>query len=177
MRRGTMCALVIATAMTSVAILQATTTLARDAEAASAPAAAGDYTQDQARTGRQIYAQHCAQCHGGNLHGKAGPPLAGSQFADNLRFSKMSGQQFYHFIKTQMPANAPGSLKDAQYRDVLAYLLSQNHYPAGAKPLTSDSIANVKLLPYPGSGSAKNTSGKTTSGRTSSGKTSSGSSH
>ena len=124
-------------------------------------ATGGDYTQRQASTGQQIYAQHCSQCHGGNLRGKAGPPLAGSQFADNLRFSKMSGQQLYHFMKTQMPANAPGTLTDAQYRAVLAYVLAQNGYPAGTKPLTSDSIANVKLLPYPGGGSAKATSSST----------------
>lgn len=121
-------------------------------------ASSGDYTRNQARAGKQVYAHHCVQCHGANLQGKAGPPLAGSRFADSLRFSKMSGQQLYHFIKTHMPANAPGSLSDEQYRKVFAYLLAQNGYPAGSKPLSSDSLGTVALLPYPGgdtSGSSK----------------------
>jgi mono/diheme cytochrome c family protein len=157
MRRNVKIALAVA-----LAIVAAATAHAAKAHAAKAHAApAGDYTQSQARSGHQVYAQHCAQCHGGDLHGNAGPPLAGSQFADNLRFSKMSGQQLYHFIKTQMPADAPGSLSAAQYRDVLAYLLSKNGYPAGAKPLSSHSIASVKLLPYPGGNPTATTGGGT----------------
>ncbi len=117
-------------------------------------ASSGDYTQSQAHAGKQVYAQHCVQCHGANLQGKAGPPLAGSQFADNLRFSKMSAQQLYHFMKTHMPANAPGSLSDQQYRKVFAYLLAQNGYPAGSSPLSSNSLGTVEMLPYPGGNTA-----------------------
>lgn len=124
-------------------------------------ASSGDYTQSQAHAGEQVYAQHCVQCHGSDLQGKAGPPLAGSRFAENLRFSKMSGQQLYDFIKTHMPANAPGSLSDEQYRKVFAYLLAQNGYPAGSKPLSSDGLGSVALLPYPGghTSSSSKTSG------------------
>jgi hypothetical protein len=58
-----------------------------------------------------------------------------------------------------MPANDPGSLSDQQYRQVLAYLLSKNGYPAGSKPLTADTLGQISLLPYPGSASQSTTSG------------------
>ncbi len=121
--------------------------------------ASGDYTQSQAQAGKQVYSTHCALCHGTNLLGKAGPPLGGSQFASSLQFSKMSAQQLFDYMKTHMPANAPGSLSDQQYLDTLAYILSQNGYPAGSTALSSSTIANVKLLPYPSQGGSGQTTG------------------
>ena len=92
-------------------------------------AATGDYTQDQASAGQQVFTQHCAKCHGGQLQGQAGPPLAGPKFAANLAYSKMSAQQMFTFIKTQMPADKPASLSTQQYLQSLAYILSKNGYP------------------------------------------------
>ncbi len=74
----------------------------------------GDYTQPQAQRGAQVFSHHCAECHGVNLQGQAGPALAGSAFKGSLEFSKMSATQLFHFISTQMPNNAPGSLKQLQ---------------------------------------------------------------
>jgi hypothetical protein len=70
------------------------------------------------------------------LQGQAGPPLKGKPLASNLRYSKISAQQLFDFIKQHMPKNSPGSLTDQQYRRVFAYILSQNGYPKGDKPLT-----------------------------------------
>ena len=117
------------------------------------PAAAvahGDYTKAQAQAGRQLFARHCSQCHGAQLQGQAGPPLKGPAFAANLRFSKMSAQQLYDFMKSQMPANNPGSLSERQYLEALAFILSQNGYPSGPHPLSPKTVGRVKLLPYPG---------------------------
>lgn len=113
-------------------------------------AATGDYTQQQASAGRQVFDRHCAKCHGSRLQGQAGPPLAGSKFASNLEYSKISAQQIFNFIKTQMPANAPASLSKKQYLQALAYILSKNGYPKGAIPLSEQRLAQVELLPYPG---------------------------
>ena len=129
------------------------------AGAAPAMATAGDYTSSQAQAGQHVFMNHCSQCHGSQLQGQAGPPLEGKAFASNLRYSQMTTKQLYHFIKTQMPGNDPGSLKDKQYLDALAFILSQNGYPSGARKLTKQSTGKVKLLPYPGSGKG-NTSGK-----------------
>lgn len=116
------------------------------------PAAAsqGDYTKAQAQAGAQIFRRHCSQCHGSQLQGQAGPALKGSAFAANLRFSKMSARQLYDFVKTQMPANNPGSLSVRQYLEALAFILSQNGYPSGPHPLSAKTVGKVKLLPYPG---------------------------
>ena len=113
-------------------------------------AATGDYTQQQAAAGHQVFMQHCAKCHGGQLQGKAGPPLAGSKFASNLAYSKMSAQQLFTFMKTQMPADAPASLSKQQYLEALSYILSKNGYPQGATPLSEKTLHHIKLLPYPG---------------------------
>ena len=118
---------------------------------ATAAYAHGDYTQAQAKHGAHLYSDHCAQCHGSSLQGKTGPALAGSDFKGSLEYSKMSAKQLFHFMATQMPYNDPGALKKQQYLDVLAYILSKNGYPAGDHRLTQSSLANVELLPYPGS--------------------------
>ena len=121
-------------------------------------AATGDYAQDQASAGQQVFGQYCAKCHGAQLQGQAGPPLAGQKFAANLRYSKISAQQMFTFIKTQMPADKPASLTTQQYLQSLAYILSKNGYPAGSTPLSEKTLGQVKLLPYPGSSGAQQNS-------------------
>jgi mono/diheme cytochrome c family protein len=125
--------------------------------AGSVPALArqGDYSQQQAAQGHQVYDAHCSQCHGAELAGQSGPALAGDQFKSQLEFSKMSGKQLYDFISTQMPYDDPGSLTKDEYLNVMAYVLAQNHYPAGDKKLTEQSVGDVKLLPYPAGSSTR----------------------
>lgn len=127
--------------------------------AARSAAAPGDYTQQQAAAGHQVFSRHCAKCHGGNLQGGAGPPLAGPKFKSNLEYSKMSAQQLFAFIKTQMPNNAPGSLSKKQYLQDLAYILSKNDYPQGPKRLSEKTLPGVKLLPYPDKGGSHGKAG------------------
>jgi mono/diheme cytochrome c family protein len=122
-------------------------------------AASGDYTTSQAAAGAQVYQQHCIQCHGASLQGNAGPALSGQAFAASLRFGKLTAQQLFDFIKTQMPADAPGSLTDQQYLDAMAFILSRNGYPAGSTLLNESTLGSVRLLPYPGPGGSHQQSG------------------
>jgi len=124
--------------------------LAAFAGGANAASAASDYTTAQAQQGAQIYGRSCATCHGGNLEGKAGPPLAGKPFRDTIDYAKMTTSQLYTFISQNMPQNAPGSLSGEQYIDVLCFLLSKNGYPAGTTPLSQQRLSGVALLPFPG---------------------------
>lgn len=140
------------------ALAAATAALAIVCAEAAAPT--GDYTQAQAQAGKQVYASTCAACHGSNLKGQSGPALAGKAFASNLEYSKMTATQLFDFTKRHMPKNAPGSLSDDQYRQVFAYILSQNGYPAGQQQLSASTIGNVNLLPYPGQGSSGSGSGQ-----------------
>ncbi len=136
----------------AIASICASALILAAAGAARSAAASGDYTKAQATAGRQVFGQHCAKCHGSNLHGQSGPPLAGPKFKSNLEYSKMSAKQLFAFIKTQMPYDAPGSLKKKQYLQALSYILSKNGYPQGSTPLSEKALGNVKLLPYPGKG-------------------------
>lgn len=124
--------------------------LAATAGRADAASAVSDYTAAQAERGAQTYDRFCAPCHGNNLEGKAGPPLTGKAFQETLQYAKMTSSQLYTFISQSMPQNAPASLSDEQYIDVLSFLLSKNGYPAGSIPLSKQRLGAVDLLPFPG---------------------------
>jgi hypothetical protein len=53
----------------------------------------------------------------------------------------------YHFEHTNMPANSPDSLPDADYITITAYILQQNGYAAGSEPLNRVMIG--RTLPKP----------------------------
>jgi len=106
----------------------------------------GLYTKKQAREGSGIYATHCARCHGANLGGLVGPPLKGSGFAspgDDMTVGSIFG-----FFSSHMPMDDPGSLSHRQYVELMAFLLRENGYPAGRKPLTwtRAQSSDVKLV-------------------------------
>ena len=42
----------------------------------------------------------------------------------------------FDYVKATMPADDPASLEDAEYLDILAYLIQANGFPAGARELT-----------------------------------------
>jgi len=113
-------------------------------------ATTGYYTASQAAAGKRLFDAHCAPCHMTTLKGGAGPPLTGKRFVSYLEFSHITAAQLLSFITKQMPYNAPGSLQPQEYRNILAYILQFDHYPAGAEPLSEKSVGRVKLLPYPG---------------------------
>ena len=117
---------------------------------ARSPGGDGAYAREQAANGQLVYIQYCLKCHGAHLEGGAGPPLQGALFARSLATGKMNTPSLYGFIHGAMPMDAPGSLSDEQYLNVLAYLLSKNGYPPGTATLTKATLARVPLLPYPG---------------------------
>jgi glucose dehydrogenase/mono/diheme cytochrome c family protein len=109
----------------------------------------GDYTRAQAADGQYVYVQYCLRCHGANLQGADGAPLQGPQFGRSLVTGKMTTADLYAFIHGAMPLNAPGSLTDKQYLSVLAFILQKNGYAPGNAPLSTRTLARVRLLPFP----------------------------
>jgi mono/diheme cytochrome c family protein len=107
------------------------------------------YTDAQAQAGRTVFSVQCSICHGDALEGKAGPALAGAQFLSVSQYQQLNADYLYRFMSKHMPANAPGSLSEAQYLDALAYILKVNGYPSGAEPLTADDkrLAQIKIEP------------------------------
>lgn len=118
---------------------------AQQAAAPAAAPAAGTpvaYPAAQARQGGLIATDHCATCHGDTLGGlQETPALVGASFHADFWGKPVS--ELYDFISTNMPLDAPGSLKPEEYAAVLAYILSKNDIPAtdGAANLPGDSAA------------------------------------
>lgn len=76
-----------------------------------------------ADAGKAIFAAKCSACHGNNGQGVTAPAVIGA----NAQLAKYrTAQGLLSFIDTNMPFNAPGSLSQAQYLQVLSYLLVQN---------------------------------------------------
>jgi PQQ-dependent dehydrogenase (methanol/ethanol family) len=103
----------------------------------------GSYTSAQASRGATVYTQYCAECHGANLQGESGPALSGQVL--RAAYGAGTAAQLYDFISRQMPQNSPGSLSQAQYLDVTAYILSRNGFPSGNTALNIASLGQVRM--------------------------------
>jgi mono/diheme cytochrome c family protein len=101
----------------------------------------GVYTKDQAEIGHGIFSDECAGCHGENLQtgGDNGPALAGEGFTDEWNGKGLN--ELFALLSMRMPQSSPGSLKKPEYAALLAYILSENDFPAGAKALDPDEAA------------------------------------
>jgi mono/diheme cytochrome c family protein len=114
------------------------------APAGASPLLAGLYAAPQATRGQMIYADNCAMCHGPMLLGDIGPTLSGPKFIS--RWKDKTVGDIFDKIQMTMPASAPGTLTPQQTADVLSFILSTNHYPAGASELAADA-APLKAVP------------------------------
>lgn len=102
------------------------------------------YTDEQARRGEASYAKTCAACHGDALVGGNAPPLKGDEFAF-LWGDKPVGELFDR-MKTLMPPESPDSLPADTYRDITAFVLKANNYPAGDSDMPADKAALDKIF-------------------------------
>jgi len=103
------------------------------------------YSADQASAGATLYASNCAMCHGKDLTGMAGPALKGKNFAPAR--ANYHVRDIFTIVSQNMPATAPGSLAHDDYVKIMAFLMQQNGYPAGATPLTFDG-ATASTAPF-----------------------------
>ena len=116
-----------------------------------APADAGDaasvwdgvFTEAQAARGRDVYTGACGLCHGRRLNGapddpdmRSTPPLARARFLREWEGRSLATLLAY--TRLTMPEDNPGSLTDAEYVDVIAYMLSVGRMPAGDGELPTD---------------------------------------
>jgi cytochrome c553 len=98
----------------------------------------GVYTLEQAVRGQQQYDVFCTGCHGPEMEG-AGvdvPALAEARFM--RKWSGRPLRDLFDLIQMTMPENAPGSLSDRAYADLLASILQANVFPAGPQSLEPD---------------------------------------
>lgn len=116
--------------------------------AAGVAPAAPSFTRVQAAFGQQVYATSCQGCHGANLQGVRGPALVGQAFLSEWANGKRPAAELHSYIAEKMPRNKPASLTAAQYRNVTAYVLSKNGYPAGNRSLSATTL-RAPLVPPP----------------------------
>jgi alcohol dehydrogenase (cytochrome c) len=95
------------------------------------------YTAAQAEQGLSLYAEQCASCHGDNLDdGAFGPPLKGVEFRQ--KWGSRPTDALFSAMSASMPPARPGTLGDAAYAQLLAFMLQENGSQPGARELPGD---------------------------------------
>jgi mono/diheme cytochrome c family protein len=96
----------------------------------------GVYTTSQAKRGEDLFQTRCAPCHGPDLAGETGPPLAGESFL--VIWEKPSFLELFDKVRNTMPADMPGTLARQEVADLLSYVLQKNGFPAVSVELPVD---------------------------------------
>jgi cytochrome c5 len=102
----------------------------------------GVYTTAQAERGSAAYGTKCAICHKADLTGYQ-RVLKGDHFMEHWRESVLN--DLFANISATMPRDAPGTLSEGVYLDILAFVLSANAFPAGANELTRDTLGSIQV--------------------------------
>jgi alcohol dehydrogenase (cytochrome c) len=112
--------------------------------------APGPFTAEQAGGGHTLYLTNCSACHGADLGGAGeAPQLAGTSFISS--WGSRNTDELYNLVRTSMPYGNGGSLDNATYQSIVAYVLSANGAKPGAKAFTGaesikiGSIANGQV--------------------------------
>lgn len=85
-------------------------------DASALPAAS--YLPTQAARGADVFDGTCARCHQTDQ-------FIGTSFVENWNNRRL--YDFYALVRGTMPLDNPGSLKEGEYLDIIAYLLRSNH--------------------------------------------------
>ena len=87
----------------------------------------GVFTEAQVSSGQVVYDAQCKTCHNMRF------------YRDTLRsWNNQPLLYLWESIMGTMPADNPGSLMFEEYTDVIAYILSENGFPAGQTKLDPD---------------------------------------
>jgi alcohol dehydrogenase (cytochrome c) len=112
---------------------------------ALAQTAAGPFTPAQVEAGRRDFGVNCAQCHNPDLSGSNdAPQLAGDAFFG--AWKGRSTQALYNKIRKTMPPERGGSLDEATYTAIAAYILHANGATAGGTAFTPVSAASIGAI-------------------------------
>lgn len=80
---------------------------------------AAQFLPSQAARGKEVYSRTCENCH-------AAGTLIGAGFVQS--FNNRRVYDLYALVRSTMPLDNPGGLKDGEYLDVVAYLLQANKH-------------------------------------------------
>jgi cytochrome c5 len=90
------------------------------------------YWPAQADSGRRVFERACATCH-------PRAQFIGAAFVESWNDRRVF--DFYGLVRSTMPLDRPGGLKEDEYLAVVAYLLKANHAAAGPDSLRADTVA------------------------------------
>lgn len=90
------------------------------------------YSTAQATRGKDLYDNTCGTCH-------EPAQFIGQAFVESWNDRRV--WDFYSLVRSTMPLDNPGGMKDQEYIDIVAYLLQANKAPAGADSLKADTTA------------------------------------
>ncbi|HEX8029489.1 MAG TPA: cytochrome c [Vicinamibacterales bacterium] len=94
----------------------------------------GVFSKEQADRGAAVYKTACSECHGNDLAGDGfAPALMGSDFMGN--WTDLTVGDLFERIRISMPPSGPNGVTPAQKADIVAHLMNQNKFPAGATEL------------------------------------------
>ena len=81
-------------------------------------------------------------CHGENGQGFKAPAIIGS----NAQMAKYNNaKQLLDYISSTMPANAPGSLTQQEYVQVLCFILRQNKFVSADTAIDPNQLERITL--------------------------------
>jgi mono/diheme cytochrome c family protein len=95
---------------------------ATSAQAPTKTTNSGVYTAAQADRGKKTFSDKCTGCH---------EPSRFSGDTFNESWDGKAMKEIWDVASGTMPEDNPGSLKQQEYADILAYFLSLNEYPTG----------------------------------------------
>ena len=96
----------------------------------------GVYTAAQAERGKKTFGEKCSGCH------------EPSRFSGDTFHEAWDGKalkEIWDIASGTMPEDNPGSLKQQEYGDILAYFLSLNEYPTGDSELEGNASAMAAI--------------------------------
>jgi hypothetical protein len=73
--------------------------------------------------------------------------LRGAPFVASM--AKTGIASFFDHVKSTMPFDDPGSLKDADYLEILTYLFDVNGFPSGPGELTLADLPRLRVSTSP----------------------------
>lgn len=91
----------------------------------------GVYTAAQAERGKKAFTTSCTTCHDTDR-------FSGASFAEAWTGKPL--KEIWDVASGTMPEDNPGSLKQQEYADIIAYFLSLNQYPAGDAELAPGAV-------------------------------------
>lgn len=94
----------------------------------------GVFTAGQVDAGQQVYDTSCKTCHDMRF------------YRDTLKsWNNQPLLYLWETIMGTMPADNPGSLMLSEYTNVVAYILSENGFPAGEAELTEPTMEAIHI--------------------------------